>query len=118
MWQGHRNADAFREAIESARPCISFATVAEVYKGAAKKGWGGRKLEQLEIHLDGTLVVPYDVEIARTCGRLLAAREAEGLSMEEFDAWIAATALRHGIPLATGNRKHFEGVPGLAVVGS
>jgi tRNA(fMet)-specific endonuclease VapC len=32
------------------------------------------------------------------------------------DAWVAAVALRHGMPLVTHNRKHFEGIPGLAVV--
>lgn len=37
--------------------------------------------------------------------------------MEEFDAWIASTALRHDIPLATNNTRHFEGIPGLTLVG-
>lgn len=117
LWQGHVLAERFRASVEGARPAVSFATVAELYKGAAKKGWGDRKIERLETHLEGTLVVPYDIELARTCGRLLADRERAGRSMEEFDAWIAATALRHGIPLATNNRRHFEGIPGLTLVG-
>lgn len=118
VWQGHANAEPFREAMKTGRPCISFATVAEVFKGAAKRGWAGRRVEQLEARLQATLVVPYDVEAAKICGRVLAAREAQGRSMEEFDAWIAATALRHGIPLATGNRRHFDGIPDLLLVGS
>jgi predicted nucleic acid-binding protein len=32
----------------------------------------------------------------------------------KFDAWIAATAIRHDLPLGTNNRRHFEGVSGLA----
>lgn len=118
LWMGHSRAEPFGRAIEGSRPCVSFATVAELYKGAQKKGWGAKKVAQLESHLEGTLVVPFDVELSRTCGRLLAWREQRGLTMEEFDAWIAATALRHDIPLATGNRTHFEGIPGLVLVGN
>lgn len=32
------------------------------------------------------------------------------------DAWVAATALLHDIPVVTNNRKHFVGVDGLAVI--
>ena len=32
------------------------------------------------------------------------------------DAWIAATALRHGLPLVTHNRRHFESIPALRVI--
>lgn len=32
------------------------------------------------------------------------------------DMWIAATALTHGLPVATGNIREFEKVDGLAVV--
>jgi len=117
LWKGHSYGEPFRRAIEGHRPCISFATVAELYKGAAKQNWGPTKIAQLETHLETTLVVPFDIELSRTCGRLLALREERGLTMEEFDAWIAATALRHHIPLATNNRKHFEGIDGLVLVG-
>jgi tRNA(fMet)-specific endonuclease VapC len=118
LWKGQSYGESFRRAIEGRRPCISFATVAQLYKGATKNRWGTAKISQLETHLEATLVVPFDIELARTCGRLLALREQHGLKMEEFDAWIAATALRHDIPLATNNRRHFEGIPGLTLVGS
>ncbi|MCC6223697.1 MAG: type II toxin-antitoxin system VapC family toxin [Thermoleophilia bacterium] len=116
LWKGDQRAEVFRQAVEGARACISFATVAELHKGAEKKGWGPARIGQLERHLQGILVVPYDVELARTCGRLLARREADGRRMGEFDAWVAATALRHAIPLVTNNRRDFEGIDGLELV--
>jgi tRNA(fMet)-specific endonuclease VapC len=116
LWTGHSRGEPFREAIEGRRPCISFATVAELYKGAVKKGWGTPKIARLEAHLESTLVVPFDIELSRMCGRLLALREQQRLTMEEFDAWVAATALRHDIPLATNNRRHFEGIDGLQLI--
>jgi hypothetical protein len=30
--------------------------------------------------------------------------------------WIAACAVRYGIPLVTHNRRHFEGIPGLEMI--
>jgi tRNA(fMet)-specific endonuclease VapC len=36
--------------------------------------------------------------------------------MSPADAWAAAVALRHGLPLVTHNRKHFEPVPGLTII--
>lgn len=70
----------------------------------------------MEADLQRYLVIGYDSALTRICGELLAERELAGQKVEEFDAWIAATALRHGIPLATNNRRHFEGIPGLTLV--
>jgi predicted nucleic acid-binding protein len=50
------------------------------------------------------------VEIARRAGRI---RRTTGLDIA--DALIAATALEHGMPVMTRNRRHFERVVGLTV---
>ncbi|MGA2164560.1 MAG: type II toxin-antitoxin system VapC family toxin [Solirubrobacteraceae bacterium] len=47
-------------------------------------------------------------EIARRAGRI---KRQTGLQIA--DAMIAATALEHGLPLMTRNRRHFERVAGL-----
>ena len=46
--------------------------------------------------------------------RLFARRQREGGSMTPNDAWIAACAVRHGMPLVTHNAKDFRGVASLA----
>lgn len=114
--RGDSRGEPFRRAVEGRRLCLSFATVAELYKGARKRGWSPDRTRQMEADLQRYLVIEYDGALARTCGELLAERESAGQRMEEFDAWIAATALRHDIPLATGNRRHFEGIDGLVLV--
>jgi hypothetical protein len=32
------------------------------------------------------------------------------------DLWIASSAIRHGIPLISNNRKHFEKIPTLILI--
>jgi tRNA(fMet)-specific endonuclease VapC len=116
--RGDSRGQPFRQAIEGKRLCLSFASVAELYKGARKRGWSPDRLREMEAELERYLILGYDARLTRICGELLADREREGRRMEEFDAWIAATALRHDIPLATNNRRHFEGIDGLALIGS
>lgn len=49
--------------------------------------------------------------------RIRARLEAAGGSIGENDLWIAAIAVGFGAAVATRNRREFERVPGLAVVG-
>lgn len=113
--RGDPRGEPFRRAIEGRRVCLSFATVAELYKGARKRGWSLDRIHEMEADLQRYLVLGYDNALARICGELLADRERQGRRMDEFDAWIAATALRYKIPLATNNRTHFEGIEGLVL---
>lgn len=70
-------------------------------------------LEELVAAADRT----FDVTpaIARVSGELRAAREAAGRRVAQADMLIAATALVHGVPLATRNTRDFEGC-GVALV--
>lgn len=52
---------------------------------------------------------------ARTLGQALGAAEL-GKNVHAHDAWIAATARLRSLTLLTGNRRHFEGLPGLQLV--
>ena len=67
----------------------------------------GKWLEELVAATDCTL----DVTPAIACasGELRAAREALGCRVAQADMLIAATALVHGLPLATRNTRGFEG---------
>ena len=87
-----------------ARPIVvSFITVAELRYGALKARWGELRRRALERDLSQLVVVQPDDELVRVCAELRARCEFDGHALgnkiHEADRWIAATALRLGIPL-------------------
>jgi predicted nucleic acid-binding protein len=61
-------------------------------------------------------VLPITEDITRRATELMEAMTlSHGLQMG--DALIAATALEHGLPVLTGNVKHFASIPGLIIEG-
>lgn len=67
--------------------------------------------EQLRRLLGAMIELPVDAGIAELAGMT---RRDSGIPTP--DALIAATALTHGIPVMTRNRRHFERVAGLRVI--
>jgi predicted nucleic acid-binding protein len=114
LMRGRAEAKAYAPHLKGKILAISFVTVGELYYGAEKAGWGQQRRMKLETTLRNFLVVPYDHEIARTYARILVAGKSLGISSN--DAWIAACAVRHGIPLVTHNAKHFESISELELV--
>lgn len=102
--------------VEGKLLAISFITVGELYFGAEKDRWGVQKRHQLETTLRNFVVIPYDHEIARCYGRLVAERQRIGKPIAPNDAWIAACTVRHSTPLITHNPKDFIGISGLNIV--
>jgi predicted nucleic acid-binding protein len=94
---------------------VSFMTVAELYRWPIEKNWGEPKKQELVQFLKNFAVLPYDEGLAWSWAELVG-KTCRGRPMSLTDSWIAATALRHKIPLVTHNRKHFEQVPGLTII--
>ena len=94
---------------------IVFVTVAEMHYGAEKKSWGEKHRLQLEEHLKNFVVLPYNNDIAKVYARVVVERERAGRSISWPDAWIAATALWHRIPLVSHDGD-FVGITGLELV--
>ncbi len=95
---------------------VSFITVGELYFWAEKRHWGEKKRLRLENVLTNYVVIPYDHEIAKCYARVRAERERKGLPISCADAWIAACAVRHGIPLVTHNAKDFDEISNLQMI--
>ncbi|NLV44315.1 MAG: type II toxin-antitoxin system VapC family toxin [Candidatus Hydrogenedentes bacterium] len=116
VMKDHPLARAYVKHLEGHLLAISFITVGELYYGAEKGRWGEKNRKQLETTLRNFVVLPYDHEIARCYARLVAERERIGRPISFNDAWIAACAVRHGIPLVTHNAKDFADISSLKVI--
>lgn len=60
--------------------------------------------------------VPITTPVARAHAEIWARLEQQGELIGAHDLWIAATAISHGMELATANAAEFEKVQGLTVV--
>ncbi len=116
LMKGGPLAKAYLPHTQGRLLAISFITVGEMYFGAENRNWGNKKRSVLETTLRNFVVIPYDHEIARCYGRLVAERKHNGKPIAPNDAWIAACAVRHAVPLVTHNAKDFMGITALDVI--
>lgn len=94
---------------------VSVVTVAEVRRGALAAHWGDRRLLELDEHLRGYVVLTVDVGIAEEWARLRVRCDELGRQKGDNDLWVAATAKRYELALATLDRDQYD-VPGLTVI--
>jgi toxin FitB len=83
-------------------------TVGELTRWEELNSWGPRGRAELAAWLGGVVKLPYDERTAYAWGRLSAAARKHGRPIADNDTWIAASCLVRGLPLATGNIKHYE----------
>jgi len=116
LMKGGPLAEVYEPHVRNRLLAITFITVGELYFGAEKANWGERKRQELETTIRNFVVIPYDHEIARFYGRLVAKRQRNGKRIAPNDAWIAACAVRHEVPLLTHDAKDFGGIDGLEII--
>ncbi|MCA9413209.1 MAG: type II toxin-antitoxin system VapC family toxin [Candidatus Omnitrophica bacterium] len=116
LMRGHTLAEIYRPHFNDRILAISFITVGELYRGAEKARWGLRKRSSLEDTLEKFVVIPFDFDIARQFGKVMAERERLGRPISLHDGWIAACAMRYSIPLVTHNPKDFDSIRDLKVI--
>jgi tRNA(fMet)-specific endonuclease VapC len=75
-----------------------------------------QRQRKVEAVLSALQVLPYTTDIARVHAEIWAHLSERGQMIGAHDLIIAATALTHQLTLVTLNLRHFERVPGLAVV--
>jgi predicted nucleic acid-binding protein len=94
----------------------SSIVISELYKGAYRS----LKREQLTFKIRTTIlpvltVLPFDTNTAQIYGQIAAQLEQTGQKLAHPDLQIAATAIQHKLALVTGNIKHFDRIPDLAI---
>jgi tRNA(fMet)-specific endonuclease VapC len=112
-------AGRYRDLIADAPVLLAFQTLMELRYGALRAAWGELRRHRLERRVAQlTVVQPDDAMISacaelrdrcREVGHALAGKQHDG------DRWIAATALRLGLPLVSHDRL-FAGAPGLELL--
>lgn len=114
--KGSSYADPYLLLISGQELALSFMTVAELFQWAILRQWGDRRLGQLEQYLLNYLIIPVDQPLCWQWARICAERKNIGRAISPQDAWIAATALRHDLPLVTHNIKDFQEIPHLRLL--
>jgi len=91
-------------------------TIAEVYYGIMKASNRPRLLKLFEdVFLPRATILPFDFSAAKKYGEIRSFLEEKGTPLAHADLQIASITLSMNMTLITGNLKHFQRVPRLAV---
>ena len=102
--------------LDEDRAFISVVSIAEIQRGVALMD-SGRKRDALANWLAQDLpqrfehrVLPVDESVALSWGDLMGKAKRSGRGLSSMDGLIAATAIAHGLTLATRNIRDFDGL--------
>ncbi|MDM8529881.1 PIN domain-containing protein [Anaerolineales bacterium HSG25] len=99
------------------RLAISLMTVAEMLQWSVIYKWGPTRVRRLEGWLETNFIVfPIDRDLCDYWANTKATCRAKGRPIDGQNAWIAATALQHQLPLVTHNPKDFSAVDELQLI--
>lgn len=116
LFRSDTRAEAYRPHLTGRLLVVSFMTVAELDRWALERDWGEARRARMERHLTNFVVRPFDRSLCLRWAEATDGARRKGRPIGVADAWIAATALQHNVPLVTNNDAHYAGVEGLTVV--
>jgi tRNA(fMet)-specific endonuclease VapC len=116
VFRGSPEAQLYAPHLTGRVLLLSFMTIAELDKWALQRNWGAQRIAAMESYLSGFTTVSANRALCRMWAQIVDSERRQGRVISTADAWIAATALIHAIPLITHNRKHFERVASLYVI--
>ena len=109
-------ASAYRSDVSGRALYLSFMTVAELEQWAMVRRFGDAAITRLRSAIHAATVILPDAQTVRLWATVSVHRRQSGRPVSTADGWIAATALRHGLPLITHNARDFAGIEGLNVI--
>jgi tRNA(fMet)-specific endonuclease VapC len=97
---------------------ISVITVSQLLHGVLRAQGATRVRRQafVEHLLAGLQAIPITQPVARIHADIWSGLADRGEPIAAHDLWIAATAIAHGLGIATRNNSHFDRIPGLRVI--
>jgi len=114
-----RRGHSLDQAIGEEDRAISVITASELLHGVHRAQEGAvrtRRSAFVEHVISAIEPLPVTTAIARAHAEIWAKLESDGNLIGAHDLWIAATALSHGMKIATANPRDFKRVPGLNVI--
>lgn len=108
IFKGASQAQQYQQLLVGKRPAISFMTVAELFQWALTRNWGQRRIDALQQEMSNYLILPSDYEVCRQWALVRHQAKSKGRPTSPQDAWNAAVAIRHGLPLLTNNTKDYQ----------
>jgi len=105
-------------ALRAAEPddvATTWVTASELFYGAAKSAQPDANAALVVRFLNTLPVLAPDLASARLFGEVKARLANVGHPVADADLFIAAITLSRGATLVTGNRRHYERIPGLVV---
>lgn len=109
-------AELYRQHTNDKLLILSFMTIAETDRWALEKNWGEKRKQKLADFLNDFTVIHSDKALCLKWAETMQNARRNGRPMQTADAWIAATALLHDIPLITHNYIDYAGVDGLKII--
>ncbi len=118
--QGNQRVRAAFERLATDDIYFSVITIGEITKGLALLDPGRRRaiLEAWLYDIESVYedrILPIDLETARIWGQESVRNIRSGRVVNDADGLIAATAIRHRLPVMTRNVRHFHGT-GLDII--
>jgi len=110
--------DAVESLLGEEERAISVITVSELLHGVlgARGATRARRQAFVEHVLAGLQAIPITEPVARIHADIWVGLANRGEPIGAHDLWIAATAIAHGLAIATRNSTHFDRIPGLRVI--
>lgn len=116
LFRGDTRAERYRPYLAGERLAISFMTVGELERWVLQREWGQARRASMEAYLRQFTIYLADRKLCRLWAEVSYGARRRGRPIQTADAWIAATALGHDLPLVSHNVSDYAGVDGLIIV--
>jgi tRNA(fMet)-specific endonuclease VapC len=94
---------------------VSVITVGELLTWALRANAPSDRLKGVQDLLRGATVLDVSLEIAEKFGQIRAGLLDRGITVGQMDLLNGATALVHGLTMATHNRQDYQNIPALTI---
>ena len=112
----HSLASRYRPHIEGCILALSFASAGELMYTSRRSRDPERAIAYWRSRLRYYALLFPDFSTCEIWAHVTAECHSRGRPRQDNDLWIAATALRHGLPLVTHNRRDFEDISELRII--